>query len=216
MTPPTIDIRIVQLLFSRLCHELAGPIGAVGNGLELVSELADGEDAEALDLIGQSARQAGIALEFARLAFGFGGGSAGPYLRDAERLCKELFGNDRIAVEWRVDTGGADLAKESAKLLVNMALAGEQALRGRGTLSVSVERAAGGLQIDVVAEGPGAALKSEYLDALNGRANLPNLEPATAQGYFTFGLVQLAGGMLTVDGDTADRVALSTVVPDRG
>ena len=216
MPPPTIDIRIVQLLFSRLCHDLAGPIGAVGNGLELVSDRSDGDDAEALDLIAQSARQAGIELEFARLAFGFGGGSAGTYLGDSERLSKALFGNDRVNVVWQADAGGGDLPKDTAKLLVNMALAGEQALRGRGTLSISVERAPGGLQIQVAAEGPGAALKPEYIDALNGRANLPDLEPATAQGYFTFGLVQLAGGMLTVDGGTADRVALSTLVPDRG
>ena len=216
MSPPTIDIRIVQLLFSRLCHDLAGPIGAVGNGLELVSELSGGDDAEALDLIAQSARQAGIELEFARLAFGFGGGSAGTYLGDAERLSKALFSNARVEVIWRADTGGADLPKDTAKLLVNMALAGEQALRGRGTLSIAVDRAPGGLQLQVFAEGPGAALKPEYLDALTGHANLPNLEPATAQGYFTFGLVQLAGGKLTVDGDTADQVALFTVVPERG
>ena len=129
---------------------------------------------------------------------------------------RRLFGNDRVDVVWRADTDGADLPKDTAKLLVNMALAGEQALRGRGTLSISVDRAPGGLQIQVAAEGPGAALKPEYLDALNGRANLPNLEPATAQGYFTFGLVQLAGGMMTVDDGAADRVGLSTMVADRG
>lgn len=216
MSPPTIDIRIVQLLFSRLCHDLAGPIGAIGNGLELISKPSNSDDAEALDLIGQSARQAGRELEFARLAFGFGGGSAGTYLGDAERLCKALFGNDRVTVAWRSDTGATDLPKDTAKLLVNMALAGDQALRGRGTLSISVETAPGGMRIEIIAEGPGAALKPAYRDALAGRANLPDLEPATAQGFFTFSLIQLAGATLVVDGDTADRVVLSTVMAGRG
>jgi hypothetical protein len=33
-----IDLRVAELLTSRLCHDLVGPIGAVGNGLELLTE----------------------------------------------------------------------------------------------------------------------------------------------------------------------------------
>ena len=34
----TFDLRILELLTARLCHELSGPIGAVGNGVELLGE----------------------------------------------------------------------------------------------------------------------------------------------------------------------------------
>ena len=34
----TLDLRILALLTARLCHELSGPIGAVGNGAELLGE----------------------------------------------------------------------------------------------------------------------------------------------------------------------------------
>ena len=32
---------IAELLTSRLCHELVGPIGAVSNGVEFAEEVAD-------------------------------------------------------------------------------------------------------------------------------------------------------------------------------
>ena len=31
-----IDLRVAELMASRLCHDLVGPIGAVNNGLELM------------------------------------------------------------------------------------------------------------------------------------------------------------------------------------
>ena len=31
-----IDMRVAELLASRLCHDLVGPIGAVNNGMELM------------------------------------------------------------------------------------------------------------------------------------------------------------------------------------
>ncbi|MCP4329982.1 MAG: histidine phosphotransferase [Alphaproteobacteria bacterium] len=210
MTPPTIDIRIVQLLFSRVCHDLAGPIGAVNNGMELVSEMPSGDDAEALTLIGQSARQAAAELEFARLAFGFGGGSAGTYLADAERLCKALFTTERVRVAWQANLGDSDLPKDVAKLLVNLALAGQQALRGRGSLSISVGEGDTGIDISIRAEGPGAVLRPEYRETLSGFANLPNMTPAAAQGYYAFGLAQFAGGAITIDESEPDRVVLLT------
>ena len=37
MTQP-IDLRVVELLAARLCHDLIGPLAAIGNGVELLAE----------------------------------------------------------------------------------------------------------------------------------------------------------------------------------
>src|SRR5947209_7841422 len=34
----TIDMRVLELLSARLCHELSGPIAAINNGVELLAE----------------------------------------------------------------------------------------------------------------------------------------------------------------------------------
>ena len=53
-----IEVRIVQLLCSRLCHDLVGPVGAVTNGVEMVEEFDPSMAEDAMRLIGESAGQA--------------------------------------------------------------------------------------------------------------------------------------------------------------
>src|SRR2546422_11320476 len=76
----TIDMRVLELLTARLCHELSAPIAAINNGVELLAE----EDSDpgsspgtsfmrdAAALIGDSARRASSRLQFYRFAYGFG------------------------------------------------------------------------------------------------------------------------------------------------
>lgn len=70
------DLVLVAQLCSKLCHDLAGTIGAIANGAEL---LADEDDADireqALGLLAQSAEQAARRLKFYRIAFGAGAAS---------------------------------------------------------------------------------------------------------------------------------------------
>ena len=58
------------MLCSRICHDLISPVGAIGNGVELLQELDRGasEGAE-LQLIGHSAQMASASLQFLRIAF---------------------------------------------------------------------------------------------------------------------------------------------------
>lgn len=54
-------------LVSLILHDMAGPVGATGNGLDLARET---KSAEALELAVSSARSAAQRLDFHRLAFG--------------------------------------------------------------------------------------------------------------------------------------------------
>jgi len=41
---PTIELRVAELLASRLCHDLISPVGAVNSGIELMTEFGDDPD----------------------------------------------------------------------------------------------------------------------------------------------------------------------------
>src|SRR3546814_3632269 len=73
-----IDLRVAELLASRLCHDLVGPIGAVGNGLELLGDEEFGMADDAMKLTTSSARQASHILQFFRLAYGMAGACMAP------------------------------------------------------------------------------------------------------------------------------------------
>ena len=60
---------LAAMLCSRVCHDLINPVGAIGNGLEVLADPTQTAMAEgAQELIANSARHARAKLEFARLA----------------------------------------------------------------------------------------------------------------------------------------------------
>ena len=74
---PDPSLALVAQLCSKLCHDLAGVIGAIANGAELLEDEDDEEIRnQAVELLAQSAEQAGRRLRFFRIAFGAGGAIA--------------------------------------------------------------------------------------------------------------------------------------------
>ena len=69
------ELDFAALLCSRLCHDLISPVGAISNGIEILS---DEEDEmmrmEVMKLLELSAGQTSNRLKFYRLAFGAAGG----------------------------------------------------------------------------------------------------------------------------------------------
>src|SRR5271170_6378245 len=74
-----IDMRVSELLASRLCHDLAGPIAAIGNGAELLDDDDPDFVRQATTLIGDSAGTAAKRLQAFRYVYGLSGSAmAGP------------------------------------------------------------------------------------------------------------------------------------------
>ncbi|WBU60975.1 histidine phosphotransferase family protein [Paracoccus albus] len=66
-------IRLVSLVGSRLCHDLVSPLGAIGNGIELlqmVKEQAGESEAPEMQLIEQALQAARARIDGFRVAFG--------------------------------------------------------------------------------------------------------------------------------------------------
>ena len=58
---------LAATLASRICHDLTSPLGAIANGLELLT-LSDAQRTPELDLIAESVESANARLRFFRLA----------------------------------------------------------------------------------------------------------------------------------------------------
>ena len=159
------SVEFASLLCSRLCHDLLSPVGAMTNGLEL---LADEEDpdmrARVMELLADSARASSDRLKFFRLAFGAGGGF-GETL-DANEVRGAIEGlvraNPRITLGWMVDM--PVIPKVAAKILLNLASVGFDALIRGGRLDVGVEHG----EVVVRAEGPRVVLDAEIRSVLAG------------------------------------------------
>ena len=71
-----VDLRVAQLLCSRICHDLLSPAAGVNAGVELLAEGGD-NGPDAVGLIGRSATQVARRLAFYRVAFGLGSSAEG-------------------------------------------------------------------------------------------------------------------------------------------
>lgn len=187
---------IASLLCSRLCHDLMSPVGALNNGIELLADEQDPDmRAKCLELLTESARTSANKLKFFRLAFGAAGGFGDAIdVHEARSALQGLFGADgRIEIGWMVE--GGKLPKGAAKLLLNLALIGGDALVRGGRLDIGAEQGAEGIEIVVRAEGPRIVLDLGVRDMLLGNAG-EAVEPRTAGAWLAQTLAAEAGGAI--------------------
>lgn len=199
-----IDLQVAELLCSRLCHDLIGPVGAVTSGVELLEDEGSGVEGEALEMMGQAAREASLRLRLFRVVFGRAG-SAGVSVSEGRTLIREMLDGGRIVLEWpsaSADAEGA-VARDAVKLLLNMILLAVEALPRGGRLKV--ESAAGSVWLPaVVAEGAGAGLSAESLEALNPDVDPDALTARSVQAHIAACFAARQGLQLAVESGGVD------------
>lgn len=188
------DLDLVALICSRLCHDLAGSIGAVNNGVELLAEETDPQmREEAIGLVAQSASDAARRLSFFRLALGASGGPADPLaFGELARVAKEYFGGGKLSL--LLPSLDENLSKPLGKaLLLGLSLAAGALPRG-GNLSLTKD--GGGWSIR--AEGTTIRWQDSVAAGFSDTAMLPP-EPQAAIARYTRRLAESAGCRLQTD-----------------
>ena len=154
---------LTELMSSRICHDLISPVGAIGNGLELMGELS-GPSPE-LELIGQSAQAAQAKLKFFRIAFGVGTNSfiGGP---EAERTAIEMFPVGRISV--RISKSWGARERRLVKLFYLLLLCVESTLSRGGKLVCTPTESGWKIEVESSPTLPLDALWQHVLTGHNG------------------------------------------------
>lgn len=205
------DLDLAALLVSRVCHDLAGPVGAVMNGLEVLADEDDEKSREqALKVILSAAEQAAAKLQFARLAFG-ASSSRGDFVPtgDVRFAVEKLFAGGKMRLDWRAPD--IHLFKREAKVLAGLSALAAECLKYGGTVSVSGENNAG-VRLAVRAQGKDAKLSDEFRTALLGGAT-PDLIDGRAVLPLMLGLfVRADGGSVVLD-TAADSVTFAVSFP---
>lgn len=91
---------LTALLGSRICHDLISPLGAIGNGVELLT-MSGAPVGPEMALIAQSLRNASARIRFFRLAFGASGVGQGVPLADVRGILDDMTQGARLRIDWR-------------------------------------------------------------------------------------------------------------------
>lgn len=203
-----VDIRISELLCSRLCHELASPVGAINNGIEMIEEFDDSMLPEALPLIGSSTKMAAARLAYYRMAYGAAGNQSIASFADLFALADAYFEEGRTVLSWPDPSGLPPLEDGWAKLILNLLpLAAETLLRG-GDLTVSFDHAAD-TRIGVRASGEGPRISEDCRHALAPDVDIDTLTARNIHAYFVTRLAMRLGSKIEIDESASGHIAFT-------
>src|SRR6516165_10319251 len=189
-----LDLRVLELLTARLCHELIGPIAAINNGVELLADepvLARGDADpdfvhDAIALVGDSASRAASRLQFYRFAYGYGhGGSL--VGSPPNELAIRFFEGTQITCNYGESIGVLPL--DWQRLACNLLLTEAEALSRGGNLIMAAMPDG----LDLEATGEFAALSPEASAALSLATPVAMLTPRSVQAYFAGLLAEVLG-----------------------
>jgi histidine phosphotransferase ChpT len=181
---PQVDLRVVELLCARLCHDLVGPVAAISNGVELMGDDDPDFARDAVALVGDASGKASSRLQFYRFAFGYHDGPAGA--QPPHALVAALYEGTNIYCEYGEDARrlGLDWQKLACNMLI---VAGEALPRGGRIL---LKAGAAGPELEAMGEGNGPS--PEIRAALLPGAAIGELTARTVAAYFA---AQLAAAL---------------------
>jgi len=169
---------LAATLASRICHDLTSPLGAIANGVELLT-LSGAARSPEMDLIAESVESANARIRFFRLAYGSAGQdrvSRAEVIRTLEALAR----GGRQTYEWDVEGDHPRIEVKAVFLLLQCV---ETALPMGGRLRVGQQDSSW----IVSAEGP------RLRTGLPAWGVLETTEAARAEGSAVVQFVLLAG-----------------------
>jgi len=183
------ELYMAELLCTRLCHDLTGPIGAVNNGAEFLSEEGFNLQSEAVDLIVSSAFSAVTRLQFYRMAYGRVKDHGEASLADKQKLASDFFGDSKITLDWpdsHTDAANVSISQKMSRLIYNLLIVAASTLIRGGTIAVRIgQDDAGHKQLTVTAQGPGLKWDPEIDKVFAGEITVADLTPKNVQTYLT-------------------------------
>lgn len=189
----SLDVRTVEVLVSRICHDLISPVSAVSNGAELVADVGPGGAVDdAFDLIRTSAQSASIRLQAFRLAYGAGGAEWHVSMDDVEKSFGDYIGLEhRYKLVWDVKNAALPnpMPRGLPKMAMMLLMWGMECLPKGGTVSIAAERdSEERVSLVITAEGENAALRegamAAYEDTVNSEMLTPKTIHAAMTGYY--------------------------------
>ncbi len=207
-----VELSILELVCSRLCHDMVGPVGAAANGIELLRELGNGQGDDIIDMTDASARTAWRRLEFFRVAFGYAGGRGGWGTTELGQLARGMMTDSKVDLHWQADATVEDIQGRGGKLVLNLMLLIAEAMPRGGTLSVHLSAGDHAIRAAIAGEGRNAALNPRIASTVQGKVPPGELDSRVILAHLAH--IQIRDAAATAEWSFGDnRVAVDICLP---
>ncbi len=182
------SLEFAQMLNTRFCHDMAGPVSAVNNGLDfLQAEDAQDMREQAFSLLSLSASESFAKLRMYRIAFGVAKPSLESPVDEMKEVVADYFKHGKITLDWppRPEDGFQEkLMNPVRQMLACMMMITSSALIYGG--NITVRRIADGDTRLIRISGEGQRIKDDdnLRNILIERRNEPELSSQNVPFYY--------------------------------
>jgi len=212
---------VMELLASRICHDIISPVGAINNGIELLQEMgADGLE-DGLDLVAYSAEQSAAKLAAFRLAYGAGGGDKHIKPEDVQKVFGALIkGEGKHSQTWDPygnlgpNSDKKELPAGYCKMLMCTMMLAQEALPKGGYISVRPGMGDNEGHSIIIAEGEAAIIRDGVEDAMAQNIEPDDLDPRLVHPYAISILAESYGFDISIKSQADDRIEFLMKCPE--
>ncbi|MDX1974568.1 MAG: histidine phosphotransferase family protein [Rickettsiales bacterium] len=183
------ELRMAELLCTRLCHDLTGPIGAVNNGAEFLSEDGFNMQNQAMQLIVSSAFSAVTRLQFYRIAYGRVKEHGEANLAERQKLALDFFTDTKISLDWpdsHTDSAGVSISLKMSRLIYNLLIIASSVLIRGGKITIRITMSEPTTKkVSLIIEGAGLKWDGDIDKIFKGEFSASELTPKTIQIYLS-------------------------------
>jgi len=199
-------LKLAELVSSRVCESLIGPLGAVVNGLELLRYAPDRRASAATQTqIDRDCARIVDRLRFFRLAYGCDDDEVALALSDLKAMAEAFFAETRVRLDWPVSDAdrpdiSIDVNHNAARVLLNGLLVIAECLGMRGTIAIRLtgEGRDAPSEFQVVGTGDLLPLSAAKCRTLQSDVRIAYLDEQTIHPYLAGQLARHTGIGFTV------------------
>lgn len=193
------NIELAEMLNTRFCHDMAGPVSAIANGLTFFLN-EDNQDMmnDAKDLLTMSSKEALAKLQTYRMAYGRTDKDAEGDITELRDIVTSFFAYSKLDINWPANSGfDVKIDTDLRRLVVNMILFVSQIMPFGGNLAVLKD----GNEIKI--SGNHSRLKEvpENIAILEGDESI-ELTPSNVTTFFLKTLSDQVGAQLKLEQNT--------------
>lgn len=204
---------LLELLSSRICHDLVSPVGAINNGIEFMEDAGDDKDSieQATGLIAHSAQSAAARLQVFRIAYGGGGRDSTLKPEDIQKAFGALIRTDgKVRQSWDPfgPLGIDPKTKGYCKVLICTLVLAMECLPKGGTVFVDAGR---DNETIIKAEGTDAVVRDLVEAALKREVDPATLDPRLVHPYTLSLIAETYGFKISLLSKAENTIAWSMV-----
>lgn len=186
------EIRFAEMLTTKFCHDIAGPVGAVNNGVEFLADNDPEMQNQAVKLIANSSSEAMVRMQFFRQAYGVNTSDSSVSINETRKIAVDYFEQAKPTLHWSesyAEIPDLNMTSLQRKIVLNLLLVSIAALPRGGDIELIINDVA----MEVVAKGASTKFTDVEVDFLQGAKTIHDIDPRTVQIYYTYALIKAYG-----------------------